>query len=65
MSSLRPLLTALREDTSGQAMAEYAIVVACLMGGLLGLGSTFVVDFINAIQKYYDNFYIILNLPIP
>ncbi len=62
---MRSLIPLLLEDTSGQAMAEYAIVVACLMGGLVGLGSTFVVDFINAIQQYYDNFYIILNLPIP
>ena len=46
-------------------MAEYAIVVAALMGGLVGLGFTFLPDFINAIQRYYDNFYIILNLPIP
>ena len=52
-------------DSSGQAMAEYAIVVAALMGGLVGLGFTFLPDFINAIQRYYDNFYIILNLPIP
>ena len=62
---MRRLIQLLRENSSGQAMAEYAIVVACLMGGLAALGSTFVVDFINAIQKYYDNFYIILNLPIP
>ena len=63
--TVRRIARELAEDTSGQAMAEYAIVVACLMGGLVGLGSTFVVDFINAIQRYYDNFYIILNLPIP
>jgi Flp pilus assembly pilin Flp len=53
------------EDTSGQAMAEYAIVVASITGVLVGVGFTFLPDFIQALQQYYDNFYIMLNLPIP
>jgi Flp pilus assembly pilin Flp len=52
-------------DRSGQAMAEYAIVVAALLGVMVGVGFTFLPDFMHALQRYYDNFYIILNLPIP
>ncbi len=50
---------------SGQAMAEYAIVVAALMGGLMTMGFSFLPDFIRAFQAYYDSFYIMLNLPFP
>lgn len=50
---------------SGQAMAEYAIVVAALMGGLMTMGFSFLPEFINAFQMYYDSFYILLNLPFP
>ncbi len=50
---------------SGQAMAEYAIVVAALLGGLLLLGFPFLTDFISALQQYYDSFYLMLNLPVP
>jgi hypothetical protein len=55
-------------------MAEYAIVMASITGVLVGAGFTFLPDFINALhlpdfinalQKYYDSYYIILNLPIP
>jgi hypothetical protein len=31
----------------------------------VGAGFTFLPDFINALQRYYDSYYIILNLPIP
>lgn len=53
------------ESESGQAMAEYAIVVAALMGGLVTMGFSFLPDFIEAFQAYYDSFYIMLNLPFP
>lgn len=46
-------------------MAEYAIVVAAITGVLVGAGFTFLPDFINALQRYYDSYYIMLNLPIP
>lgn len=52
-------------DESGQGMAEYAIVVAGIMGVMIGAAFTFWPDFINALQKYYDSYYIMLNLPIP
>lgn len=46
---------------SGQAMAEYAIVVFALVAGLLG----FIPMFISALQRYYDSFYVLLSLPVP
>ena len=61
--SRRPL-PALSGD-SGQAMAEYAIVVAGLFGVLVGVGFNFIPDFLRALQQYYDGFYILLNLPVP
>ncbi len=59
------LLAAAARGEAGQAMAEYAIIVASLLGVLAGVGYTFLPDFIEALQQYYDNFYIILSLPIP
>ena len=62
---MRRLLQTLWRDPSGQAMAEYAIVVAGVLGVFVGVGFTFLPDFIQALQQYYDSFYIMLNLPIP
>ncbi|MBW2731809.1 MAG: hypothetical protein JRH20_05405 [Deltaproteobacteria bacterium] len=50
-------------DDSGQAMAEYAIVVAGLMGGLLFLGFQIIPEFIRAFQRYHDSYYLILSMP--
>ena len=58
---MRSLIT----DQSGQAMAEYAIVVAVITTTLIGAGTAFLPDFIRALQRYYDSYYIMLNLPIP
>ena len=46
-------------------MTEYAIVIAALMGGLSFMGFTFLPEFINALQRYYDSYYMMLKLPIP
>jgi hypothetical protein len=46
-------------------MAEYAIVVALITSTLFGVGFTFLPEFMRALQQYYDNFYIMLNLPVP
>lgn len=46
---------------AGQAMAEYALLITFVSATLM----IFLPDFINALQNYYDSFYIILNLPIP
>jgi len=59
------LLERMRSDESGQAMAEYAIVVAAITGVMVGAGFTFLPDFLRALQRYYDSYYIMLNLPIP
>lgn len=50
---------------SGQAMAEYAIVVAALMGGLLYMGFQIIPEFIRAFQHYHDGYYMLLSLPFP
>lgn len=52
-------------DAQGQAITEYAIVMAGLLGLLVGASFTFLPDFIKALQQYYDSFYIMINLPIP
>jgi len=54
-----------RTDEAGQAMAEYAIVVASLTGVLVGVGFTFLPEFLDALQRYYDSYYLMLNLPVP
>ena len=56
---------ALHADGRGQAMVEYALIVAGLMGGLTVMTFSFLPDFINAFQAYFNGFYILLNLPIP
>lgn len=45
----------------GQAMAEYAIVIMFVVSFLI----YFLPEFIDAINRYYQGFYVILNLPIP
>lgn len=57
-------LHALRGD-SGQAMTEYALVTAAILGVLVGAGWTVLPDFVGALQRYLDGFYVLLNLPIP
>jgi Flp pilus assembly pilin Flp len=55
----------LLNDTSGQAMAEYAILFAAITGVFVGAAFTVFPDFIRALQRYYDSYYVFLNLPIP
>jgi len=48
-----------------QAVTEYSLVVFAVMGlGLIG-GWNLIPAFIGAFQRYFDGFYILLNLPIP
>lgn len=54
-----------REAEQGQAMAEYAVILAGLFGLLIGASFTFLPDFISALQQYYDSFYVLISLPIP
>lgn len=58
-----------RRDTPagrpGQAVTEYSLVVFAVLGlGLIG-GWNLIPSFIDSFQRYFDGFYIILNLPIP
>lgn len=52
-------------DDSGQAMVEYALIVSMVMAALVGVTFEFLPEFVNALQEYYDSYYIMLNLPIP
>jgi Flp pilus assembly pilin Flp len=49
------------QPDSGQAMAEYALVVMLIAANMM----FFLPYFMDALQSYYDSFYIMLNLPIP
>jgi len=62
---MRQLWQRFLRDESGQGLTEYALVVASVLGVLVGAGFTFLPDFIAALQQYYDSHYIMLNLPIP
>lgn len=55
----------LRRRSSGQAVTEYSLVVFAVMGLTLIGGWNLIPAFIVAFQRYFDSFYIILNLPIP
>lgn len=46
-------------------MVEYALVVSLVMVGATTTLFVFLPDFVNALQEYYDSYYIMLNLPIP
>ena len=49
----------------GQAIVEYSLILMLLtMGGLVTLYAFFP-RFITAFQRYFDSFYVLLNLPIP
>jgi hypothetical protein len=49
----------------GQAMVEYAVVVAMLLGGLALMSLIFLPSMLRAYDIYYKSFYAVLNLPIP
>jgi Flp pilus assembly pilin Flp len=53
------------EETSGQAMTEYAIIIFLIFVFGATAGFTFFTDFMTALQKYYDSYYLMLNLPFP
>ncbi len=50
---------------SAQAVTEYSLVVFAVMGLSLIGGWNLIPAFIGAFQRYFDGFYILLNLPIP
>jgi hypothetical protein len=48
-----------------QAITEYSLVVFVVLGLGIIAGWDLIPLFINSFQKYFDSFYIMLNLPIP
>lgn len=48
---------------SGQAMVEYAIVVAFILGGAV-LSAPFLVDLLRALNTFYDSIYYVLQSPV-
>ena len=49
----------------GQAIAEYSLILVLLTIGSLITLYSFFPRFITAFQRYFDSFYMLLNLPIP
>lgn len=50
---------------SGQAITEYSLLVFAFMGLFLIGGWNLIPAFIDSFQRYFDGFYLMLNLPIP
>jgi hypothetical protein len=65
---VKRLLRRLRDEESGQAAMEYAIMSAYLLV-FVGAASPWVIRFapemLNALQIYMDGFYFTLALPLP
>ncbi len=65
MKLLKRLRRRAQKPRPAQAVTEYSLVVFAVLGlGLIG-GWNLIPAFISAFQKYFDGFYIMLNLPIP
>jgi len=74
---VRPALRRLRErlraarrarplaDQGGQTLTEYSILMGVVGGGFAYTAIEFLPNFIDALQRYYDGFYAMLNLPFP
>ena len=55
----------MKAGRGGQAIAEYALLSVVMTVGSLFLGTSFLPAFVNAFQRYFDSFYILINLPFP
>ena len=53
------------KNQRGQSMVEYAVIAACILGGLIATSIIFLPTMIRAYDVYYKSFYAVLNLPIP
>jgi hypothetical protein len=62
---VRRLLQRLRRDQGGQAMSEYAILMGVVGAGFAYTAIEFLPNFIAALQRYYDGYYLMLGLPFP
>jgi len=63
--ALQRLRRRLRRDQGGQTMTEYSILMGVVGGGFAYTAIEFLPNFIDALQRYYDGFYVMLNLPFP
>ena len=52
-------------DQGGQTLTEYSILMGVVGGGFAYTAIEFLPNFIDALQRYYDGFYAMLNLPFP
>jgi hypothetical protein len=52
-------------DQGGQTLTEYSILMGVVGGGFAYTAIEFLPNFIDALQRYYDGFYVMLNLPFP
>lgn len=62
---LRTLTDGRSGPRRGQAIAEYSLILVLLTIGSLITLYSFFPRFITAFQRYFDSFYMLLNLPIP
>jgi hypothetical protein len=62
---LRALARRLRAGEGGQTVTEYSILMGVVGAGFAYTAIEFLPNFINALQRYYDGFYVILGLPFP
>ncbi|NTX05187.1 hypothetical protein [Myxococcus sp. CA040A] len=53
-----------RRRPRGQSMVEYATVTAALMGFTV-MGWPFLVQLLNALQRYFSSVYYVIQSPIP
>lgn len=53
-----------RRAARGQAMVEYAIVTSALLGFTV-MGWPFLVQLINALHRYFQSIYYVIQSPIP
>ena len=57
---IRPL-----RNQGGQTLSEYSILMGVVGAGFAYTAIEFLPNFIDALQRYYDGFYVMLNLPFP
>ncbi|WP_342378983.1 hypothetical protein NVS55_06190 [Myxococcus stipitatus] len=53
-----------RTRARGQSLVEYAVITAALMGFTV-MGWPFLVQLLNALQKYFGSIYYVIQSPIP
>ena len=60
----RALLRVLGED-SGQATVEYGTIAAAILIGFFVAGRPMFIALLQALQIYFESFYLLIRLPIP